>query len=77
MESSDSCWVKTETEDDEDETTGDTMTPSTRSPRVERVSKHRKATEFFGNPVPSSFTGMVGSVVEQKEIDAGELVKES
>ena len=47
------------------------------TPTLQRTTRHRKATEFFGNPVPSSLKGMVGSVVEQKEIDAGNLVTDS
>ncbi len=47
------------------------------SSQRERTSRNRKATEFFGNPVPSSLRRMVGSLVEQKEIDANDLVKES
>ena len=42
IESSDSSWVKTETEDDEDETADHTTVQSSCSPRIERASRHRK-----------------------------------
>ena len=62
LESSDSSIIKTETEDDSEISGNQQVDPAlSPSPQRERVSRNRKATEFFGNPVPSSLRLMVVS----------------